>query len=99
VLPTLGWPLVIEVFRTRLAGCAVTVAVLCLPVSVLVATETVLPVVNLESAVVLTIFFLAIAGDAVGPVRRLLGLIEPTTLPSLFSGERKRPPNFASFSD
>jgi len=110
-LPTLGGPLVTEIFRTRLAGCppaavAPTVpAADVTPALVLVSqpglldtTDVILPLVIFEST-----FRLVVDGDAGGPPMRLLaGLptVVPTTLPSkLGSGERSRVPNLASFSD
>jgi hypothetical protein len=107
--PTLGGPEVTEVFRTLLVGCppaepapalaAAAARVLPSHPGRLDATLVMLPVVIFESTV-LTRFRLAMVGLAAVPVRRLSGLFEPTTLPSLLgSGLRNRPPNLDSFSD
>ena len=104
-LPTLGGPLVTEMFRTRLAGCPpaaptepvadVTMArVLVSQPGLLDTTEVMLPLVTFES-----MFRLAIVGDT-GAMRLLPGRTDPTTLPSwLGSGDLRRVPNLASFSD
>jgi len=102
-LPTLRGPLVTDVFRTRLAGCPlvapaadVTPARVLSHPGLLEMTDVMLPLVIFES-----MFRLVIVGDAGDPPMRLLpGRTEPTTLPSwLGSGERRRVPNLASFSD
>lgn len=108
-LPTLGGPDVTDVFRTLLVGCppaepattppgaATAFRVLPSHPGRLETTLVMLPVVIFESTV-LTRFLLVIVGLA--PVRRLVGLSEPTTLPAwLGSGLRNRPPNLDSFSD
>jgi hypothetical protein len=88
-LPTLGGPLVTDIFRTRLAGCppaaptepAVDVTAARVLVShpgLLETTEVMLPLVTFES-----MFRLVIVGEAGGPPMRLLpGRADPTTLPS-----------------
>lgn len=93
-LPTLGGPLVTEVFRTRLAGCCPPAAPIVPAAEVILAlvlvsqpglletTEVMLPFVILES-----ILRLVIVGDAGGPPVRLLAgradpTADPTTLPS-----------------